>query len=223
MTTKVELVANIEGKYGATATLYRFEKGYHPKVARDTKKMLNWFFDDENVSPAVHIFSVIAGITIIVAVIPWVIATHGNVGAAAVAATIVALFVGWVAFLHTRWVRRITDKSANQLMLGLETDSSLNNGIDLEEDAERAKDAAKRVQQRHHDTLVDISDALAEVQRAGINNPDIKWKSRLAIQRLVNIEKRNNMSIQEMERAVASAKDKLSTTHLMLDYLEEAL
>ena len=31
------------------------------------------------------------------------------------------------------------------------------------------------------------------------------------------------MSTQEMERAVASAKDKLSVTHSMLDYLEEAL
>ena len=222
MTTKVELVANNESKYGTTATLYRFEKGYHPKVVRDTQKVLNWFFDEENVSFAVQTSSIIAGFFIVGGGAGTAL-VYGKAGIAVVVATICALFVMWVALLHTPRVRRITDKSAKQLTLGLETDSSLNDGIDLEEDAERVHKAAKKVQQRHHDTLVDISDALAEVQRAGINDPDIKWKSRLAIQRLVNIEKRNNMSISEMERAVASAKDKLSATHSMLDYLEEAL
>lgn len=224
MTAKVELVANKDDEYRAEATLYRFERGYRPKVVRDTKKVLDWFFDEDNVSFAVQTSSIIAGFIIIGGGAGAALA-YGKVGVAAFAATIAVLFVAWVAFLHAPRSRRITDKKAQQLTLALEleTDSSLRNGIDFKEDVARMRGAVKKVQERHHDTLVGISDALAEVRRAGTNDPDVTWESRRAIQRLVNIEKKNSMSVQEMERAIASAKDKLSATHSMLDYLEEEL
>lgn len=39
----------------------------------------------------------------------------------------------------------------------------------------------------------------------------------------LNTEKKNNMSMQETERAITSAKDKLSAIHSVLDYLEGEL
>ena len=81
----------------------------------------------------------------------------------------------------------------------------------------------QRVATKHRDMLVDISDTLEELRAIGTKDEGVSDSAKKAIKRLFDIEKHHGASRDDVNNAVTIAREKMSATHSMLDYIEEAL
>ena len=154
-------------------------------------------------------------------------ASEGNWMPTYVMSAIAALLaLSWWLVLRSTWVRRIVQPNHVQLTVKVaDSSSTLPLRCDVKSNSSHEETIAtlQRVATKHRDMLVDISDTLEELRAIGTKDEEVSDSAKKAIKRLFDIEKHHGASRDDVNNAVTIAREKMSATHSMLDYIEEAL
>ena len=215
----------------STLSICRYGKRQRVKPLKDTKELFKHLYESDN-DVAFIGSATAAGITIATffafffgMALPE--ASAGNWVPTYVMSAIAALSsLSWWLVLRSTWARRIVQSNHMQLVVKV-ADSSTTwaRNCDIKSNSSHEETIAtlQRVATKHRDMLVDISDTLEELRAIGTKDEGVSDSAKKAIKRLFDIEKHHGASRDDVNNAVTIAREKMSATHSMLDYIEEAL
>lgn len=214
-----------------TLSIRRYDGRQRVRLLKDTKELFKHFYESDNDIAFIG-SATAAGITIATffafffgMALPE--ASTGNWMPTYVMLTIAALSsLSWRLVLRSTWARRIVQPKHVQLAVKV-ADSSTTwaRNCDIKSNSSHEETIAtlQRVATKHRDMLVDISDTLEELRAIGTKDEEVSDSAKKAIKRLFDIEKHHGASRDDVNNAVTIAREKMSATHSMLDYIKEAL
>ena len=215
----------------STLSIRRYGKRQKVKPFKGTKELFKHLYESDN-DVAFIGSATAAGITIATffafffgMALPE--ASTGNWMPTYVMLTIAALSsLSWWLVLRSTWARRIVQPKHVQLVVKVADSSStfpLRCDIKSSSSHEETIATLQRVATKHRDMLVDISDTLEELRAIGTKDEEVSNSAKKAVKRLFDIEKHHGASSADVDKAIIIAREKMSATHSMLDYMKETL
>ena len=215
----------------STLSICRYDKRQRVKPLKDTKELCKHLYESDK--DMVFISSATAAGIAIATLFAFFFgmalpeASTGNWVPTYVMLAIAALSaLSWWLVLLSTWARRIVQPNHMQLTVKVADSSStfpLRCDVKSNSSHEETIATLQRVATKHRDMLVDISDTLEELRAIGTKDEEVSDSAKKAIKRLFDIEKHHGASRDDVNNAVTIAREKMSATHSMLDYIEEAL
>lgn len=214
-----------------TLSIRRYDGQQRVRLLKDTKELFAHLYKSDN--DAAFIGSATAAGVAVATFFAFLFgmalpeASAGNWVPTYVMSAIAALStLSWWLMLRSMWVRRIVQPKHVQLTVKVaDSSSTLPLRCDVKSNSSHEETIAtlQRVATKHRDMLVDISDTLEELRAIGTKDEEVSDSAKKAIKRLFDIEKHHGASRDDVNNAVTIAREKMSATHSMLDYIEEAL
>lgn len=215
-----------------TLSIRRYDGRQRVKPFKDTKELFKHLYKSDNdvafISSATATGVSVATFFAFLFAMALPEASAGNwMPTYVMSAIAVLLSLSWWLVLRSTWVRRIVQPNHVQLEVDISDNSTTTIPLrcDIKSNSSHEETIAtlQRVATKHRDMLVDISDTLEELRAIGTKDEEVSDSAKKAIKRLFDIEKHHGASRDDVDNAVTIAREKMSATHSMLDYIEEAL